>query len=103
MHHEVNYTHITNDTKKRKAALSDCRQWLGRRHFNKILFNFENLVRKGHNMDDLIGLLSIAGIQGYPARVFVEHAQERATPRQLELDLQMPVTFKARIMPPVKI
>ena len=44
MHHEVNYTHITNDTKKRKAALSDCRQWLGRRHFNKILLNFENLV-----------------------------------------------------------
>ena len=103
MHQIIDYTKHTTETKKRKAALSDCRQWLGRRHFKKIQLNFQSLIRKGHKVDELIQLISFAGIEGYPARVFVEHALEQATPKQLELDLQQPIVFKAHIMPPVKV
>ena len=101
MHYTVDYSHITSDAKKRKAALRDCRQFLGRHHFTKIRKNLENKHAEGWTRDAMLLLLSVAGIQGYPAEVFVEYAQDRAMPKQLELDL--PITFKARIMPPVKI
>ena len=110
MHYTVDYNHITDSTKKRKAALRDCRQFLGRHHFTKIRKNLENKHAEGWTRDAMLLLLSIVGIQGYAAEVFVEYAQDRAMPKQLELDLQptstfklQPITFKARIMPPIKI
>ncbi len=103
MHYEVNYTHITDEAQKRKAAIRDCKNWLGRTKFERVCKGLVTDLQDGRHPEILMDLLCIVGIQGYAARAFVEYAQERATPKQLELDLQMPVTFKARIMPPVKI
>lgn len=103
MPHTVNYSHIEDLAKRRKAAVTDCRKYLGRRRFEKISAGLEHDLRRGLDPTRLADLLCLVGIEGYPAFAFVDHVKERMGPVQLELDLRQPVVLKAQIMPPVKI
>lgn len=86
MSHTVNYSHIKDLTKRQRAAVTDCRKYLGRRRFERIRKGLEYDLRRGLDPDRLAELLSLIGIQGYPAFAFMDHVKERVGPVQLEFD-----------------
>ena len=69
MHNTISYAHLPEDQKKREA-LKDIREWLGTRKYNQLVKEFR--WHKPMPLEQFTGLCSIAGIQGYPVKVWYE-------------------------------
>jgi len=70
MHYEVKYDTQDRQTAEDKA-IADCKQWLGKKQFNKVV----QLLKgdKGQSPRQLVLFaLSMQGIQGYPAEVMAD-------------------------------
>lgn len=68
MHYEIDYSDMS-ETRKRRKALLDCREFLGKARFAVIRAE----LRKLHApLGVWHTVLSFAGIQGYPVRVLYE-------------------------------
>lgn len=80
-HYTVNYAGLPN-REKRQRALWDCRDFMGLRQYNKVRSDMrkhfrDNPTRRTATMlRQITGMMSLAGIQGYPARAFVLHCYQ---------------------------
>lgn len=68
MHHSISYSNLT-PMEKQLRALADCSAWLGDRadFVSGVMVEYSPTS----TTRQLINGLSFAGIQGYPARVFI--------------------------------
>jgi hypothetical protein len=70
MHYEIKY-----DTQDREAAeekaIADCKQWLGKKQFNKVVQLLKGDKGQSPRHAVLFGL-GMQGIQGYPAEVMAD-------------------------------
>lgn len=69
MHYEVRYDQ-QDETAKADAAIADCKKWLGKKQFARVVRILQN--DKGQSTRQLVLFgLAMQGIQGYPAEVMV--------------------------------
>lgn len=70
MHYEVRYDQ-QDETAKADAAIADCREWLGKKQFAKVVQILQD--DKGQSPRQLVLFgLGMQGIQGYPAEVMAD-------------------------------
>ena len=70
MHYTIEYDDVTSCDTKQKA-LDDCRKWLGRRQFNKVVQLLKEDQQQSSRYMVTVGL-SFQGIEGYPAEVLID-------------------------------
>jgi hypothetical protein len=70
MHYEVRYEQ-QDETAKADAAIADCKQWLGKKQFNKVVRLLKGDKGQSPRHAVLFGL-GMQGIQGYPAEVMAD-------------------------------
>jgi len=70
MHYTIEYDDVASCATKQKA-LDDCRQWLGRRQFNKVVRLLKEDQQQSSRYMVTVGL-SFQGIEGYPAEVLID-------------------------------
>jgi len=69
MHMTVDYTNLAKPEVK---ALADCKEWLGADRFAHLTSLFKSDY-PGITLDQFRVMVSFAGIQGYPCKVWYEH------------------------------
>ena len=70
MHYEIRYDQ-QDETAKADTAVSDCKKWLGKKQFAKVVNILE--ADKGQSSRELVLFcLAMQGIQGYPAEVMAD-------------------------------
>lgn len=70
-HHTIDYSTIKSRREKERAALRDCRQYLGNAQYRKVRKTLRKYLIHFDAEFTTQGLCMI-GIQGYPATVLVE-------------------------------
>ena len=70
MHYTVEYVGYENPEAKADAAIADCKKWLGKKQFAKVVKILQ--ADKGQSTRQLVLFgLSMQGIQGFPAEVML--------------------------------
>jgi hypothetical protein len=83
MHHEILY--YGDEAEKEDKAIEDCRVWLGKKQFRKVMKILIQGAREGVSEQILSFGLMMQGIQGYSAGVLIKQARDVAF-RQAEYE-----------------
>lgn len=77
MSYTIDYSGLSGPEKQAKA-LADCQNYLGER-FDTVVDCVVQLLSQNQSKEAIEFALSFTGIQGYPARALIEHAQALRT------------------------